>query len=123
MALNILVVDDEHSLRLVIERVLKMSLTDVTVCTADGPTAALHLVAHGGFEPDLVLTDLQMPPDALDGIGLALRLRDHGFKKPIVLMTGKAFDGSENLRDINEVIKKPFDIDHLVSTIRKHLTG
>ena len=121
MASRILVVDDEPAHRMVVERLLKMSLTDVTVRTADGPTSALRLITHGSFEPDLVLTDLQMPPDATDGIGLAQQLRDRGFKKPIVLMTGKAFDGSENLRDIDEVVKKPYDIDHLVEVVRKHL--
>jgi signal transduction histidine kinase/CheY-like chemotaxis protein len=67
---TILVVEDEPSVRLLCERVLREA--GYTVVTAEGAADAMDLVRHG-VRPHLVLTDVVMPH--MNGVALAESLR------------------------------------------------
>jgi CheY-like chemotaxis protein/anti-sigma regulatory factor (Ser/Thr protein kinase) len=86
---SVLVVDDSPvDLRLA-TRLLSKGTT-INVETAENGRAALQAIQH--CQPDLVVTDLQMPE--LDGLGLIRRIRTQYPQVPVVLMTAH---GSEDL--------------------------
>lgn len=116
---KILVVDDDAAQRKVVKMVIGAMVQGSTVVTAENPAEVLEIFAKFDPDFDLIITDLQMP--GMDGDEMATKLRDRGFKKPIILRTGKDLDGTERLRDINEVVAKTCDIDQFVAVIRKHL--
>ncbi|HET6878866.1 MAG TPA: response regulator [Pirellulales bacterium] len=86
---SVLVVDDSPiDLRLA-TRLLSKGTT-INVETAENGRAALEAMRHS--QPDLVVTDLQMPE--LDGLELIRRIRNEHPHVPVVLMTAH---GSEDL--------------------------
>lgn len=86
---TILIVDDSLTdrrfARLTLEHVL-----DCTILEAESGEAALQQIEH--LEPDIVLTDLQMP--GLTGLDLVERIREDWPHIPVILMTAK---GSEDI--------------------------
>ncbi|HVX14323.1 MAG TPA: response regulator [Pirellulales bacterium] len=86
---SVLVVDDSPVDRRLATRLLSKGTT-LTVDTADNGLAALESLKR--CQPDLVVTDLQMPE--LDGLGLIRRIRAQHPHVPVVLMTAH---GSEDL--------------------------
>ncbi|MDI4664120.1 response regulator [Xanthobacter autotrophicus] len=82
----ILVVEDDRELRELIEVVL--SEEEHRPATApDGP-AALDLVVHGGFQPDLILADYNLP-NGMDGLLVATKIRERLHRHiPVVVLTG-----------------------------------
>lgn len=86
---TILVVDDSPVDRRLAALLLSKGTT-INVEEAENGRAALQLIDH--CEPDLVVTDLQMPE--LDGLGLIRRIRLQHPRVPVVLMTAH---GSEEL--------------------------
>jgi DNA-binding response OmpR family regulator len=112
MAGSILIVDDDRDIR---EALVEL-LTEAgwSVITASGPTEGA--AAARANRVDLVLTDVLMPGS--DGMALASALRrDPDLATiPIVFMTA-------SLRHVGElegevVIPKPFDVSHLLATLR-----
>lgn len=70
---------------------------------------------------DLMLLDMELPN--LDGIGLCQKLRCHGYRSPIFLMTGfssrlRKLAGSEAGAD--EYFLKPFEFHSLLTRIRDY---
>ncbi|CAN5608833.1 hypothetical protein BH23BAC4_BH23BAC4_09180 [soil metagenome] len=108
---RILIVDDEPMVRSVTARLLALRGHEVREAV-DG-LAALEEVANAPF--DLVITDLSMP--AMNGRELAYRLRQHHPRLPIILLTGDT-DASDSTEYIDAVVKKPFKLDALESTIQ-----
>ena len=86
---SVLVVDDSSVDRRLASMLLSKGTT-LSVETADNGVAALEYMKQ--HEPDIVVTDLQMPE--LDGLGLIRRVRMHHPRVPVVLMTAH---GSEDL--------------------------
>lgn len=111
---NILVADDEDSVRAFVTRALESHGYKVTP-VADGG-AALAEVLDGDY--DLLLTDIRMP--VMDGIALALNVASKRADLPVVLMTGYADEKqrAHNLDSlIKEVITKPFTMDQLLELV------
>ncbi len=84
---------------------------------------ALEAVAAADPPFDVVLMDLQMP--VMDGFTATLRIRkDLGQRQlPIVAMTANAMASDREAClavGMNDHVGKPFDLDHLVSVLRKH---
>jgi CheY-like chemotaxis protein len=86
---NVLVVDDSPIDRVLIDGILRKDPRMRTQAAANG-SEALGLIDQ--FQPDVVVTDLQMPE--MDGLALVTALRIHYPRIPAVLVTAH---GSEEL--------------------------
>jgi two-component system CheB/CheR fusion protein len=82
----ILIVEDDRELRELLEVVLSDE-NHRPAAVPDGP-AALELVVHGGFQPDLILADYNLP-NGMDGLLVAARIRETLHRRiPVVVLTG-----------------------------------
>jgi two-component system, chemotaxis family, CheB/CheR fusion protein len=82
----ILVIEDDRELRELLELVLKED-SHRTASAPDGP-AALDLFAHGGFRPDLILVDYNLP-NGMDGLLVAKKIRETLHRHmPVIVLTG-----------------------------------
>ena len=73
MSLRIVVGEDQPLVREGIVRVLEQGGFEVVGVAADGPDLVRKAAAH---KPDIVITDIQMPPDGTDdGLRAALEIR------------------------------------------------
>ena len=115
MAPRVLVVDDDPPIQTIVADLLKEAGFDVVVAS-NGAEALGHLQSR---VPDVLLTDLKMP--VLDGWGLVKLCRTTLALShlPIVIITAEMKGDLQSLRalSVNHVIEKPFDIEHLISTI------
>jgi CheY-like chemotaxis protein/anti-sigma regulatory factor (Ser/Thr protein kinase) len=115
---TILIVDDSATDRKLASLLLERSL-DCTLLQADTGEAALEQL-----EPDLVLTDLQMP--GLTGLDLVERIRDDWPNVPVVLMTAR---GSEEIAakaltvGAASYVPKSRLAESLLPTVQRILTG
>ncbi len=114
---NIWIIDDDRSIRWVLEKALKQeSLRVSSFEEAEGALKALT----AGEQPDVVITDIRMPGmsglDLLDVLG-----RDHP-DLPVIIMTAhsdldsavSAYKGGAF-----EYLPKPFDVDEAVELVRR----
>ena len=109
-----LVVDDEPSVRALIEVTLQMEGFE-TVGAADG-FEALELAA--GRRPDVITLDVMMP--GMDGWEVALRLEGSGI--PIVMVSGKPVGELEDAPGRHRaaaVLVKPFDFAAFVAVVQQ----
>src|SRR3981081_3275686 len=115
---HILVVDDQHSIRLMLESGL--SLNGFRVSCARNGTEALAAASTGKF--DAVISDICMPDG--DGLGMVQKLRTVLPSLPIILMTAQ---GSVELavRAVEEgatdFIAKPFEVSAVAALLRRYL--
>jgi CheY-like chemotaxis protein len=79
---RVLVVDDEVNLALLLQAMLE-HLPDCEIEIAEDGTEALQLFAEAPF--DLLITDYRMP--VVDGLKLALQVREHYPETAIILIT------------------------------------
>jgi phosphoserine phosphatase RsbU/P len=116
---SILVVEDEQTLRRLLEYRLKKSYA---VRTAANGEEALDRI--GEEIPDLIISDIMMPK--MDGFALQAALHQHSNTRaiPFIFLTAKA-DEQSRLRGqrtgVDDYITKPFDIDQLLSRIERLL--
>ncbi|CAN5702062.1 response regulator [soil metagenome] len=113
---RILVVDDDVDSRRGLARLLQDE-GFVVECAGDG-ASAFEKVAR--FDPDVVLTDLQMP--FVDGIELCTRVRELDRELPVILMTVRD-DAPSVLRGLraglDDYLTKPLDIDLVFWALRR----
>ncbi|MEE9394915.1 MAG: response regulator [Planctomycetota bacterium] len=117
---KLLVVDDELGIRSLLEEILKKEGYDVTPA-ASGPEA-LEALKAAPF--DLVMTDLGMVP--MSGWDVAREVKKHRSDLPVILLTGWAEEiGVQNagLRQVDQVLSKPFEISDLIDAIEKALAA
>lgn len=118
MTIRVLAVDDSFTMRELLRLTLKEAGFEVEVAV-DGVDALGKLDA---VNPDLILTDLNMPN--MDGFGLidAVRTGDTSKRVPILVLST---EGAHDLRERARVagatgwLTKPFDDVSLVATIRR----
>jgi two-component system response regulator MprA len=113
--MNVLVVDDEPTLRDALERALRAEGYHVSTA-ADGG-AALERMASD--RPDLVVLDVLMP--VMDGLEVARSLRAAGDRTPILVLTARdsVSDRVEGLdAGADDYLVKPFALDELLARIR-----
>lgn len=111
---RILVVDDGEANRQLLSVVLKRA--GATVEQASNGQEAVDIIALRNF--DVVLMDMQMP--VKDGYTATTELREHGFRKPIIALTGHAMKGDEErclAAGCTDFLTKPVDIDNLLDRI------
>jgi len=112
----ILLVDDEASVRLVLQRILEEQ--GYRVLIAEEGFEALALLKRRGPEVQLVITDLMMP--GMDGAELVSALRRSDPRLPILGMTGltdpAAFEGTDN-PPLSALLTKPFTREKLLTAL------
>jgi two-component system nitrogen regulation response regulator GlnG len=110
------VVDDDRSIRWVLEKALQKADMDVqSFSNANDVLAAL-----GRDRPDAIVSDIRMP--GMDGLGLLGRIRSDHPDLPVIIMTAHsdlesavaAYHGGAF-----EYLPKPFDIDEAVEQVRR----
>tara|TARA_B100000953_G_scaffold295944_1_gene287862 strand:- start:12583 stop:13986 length:1404 start_codon:yes stop_codon:yes gene_type:complete len=113
------IVDDDKSIRWVLEKALKSA--DVDIESFSHPDQVLEKIENE--EPDVIITDIRMP--GMDGISLLDRIKQHSPNIPVIIMTAysdldravSAFQGGAY-----EYLSKPFDVDEVVSLVRRAIT-
>ena len=116
---TILVIDDETPLRTVICR--SLDRIGYTTVQAKSPMEALELLQSGEIQPDLVLTDVEMP--GMTGIEMVSRIRSFGAAVstlPIIVASGnpskemrrQAIDAGADL-----FMTKPFELAELYAEV------
>ncbi len=116
---SILVVEDEHTLRRLLEYRLSKQYQ---VRTAANGEEALQQIDAG--IPDLVVSDIMMPK--MDGFALqaALQQQKNTRAIPFIFLTAKADEQSrlKGMRTgVDDYITKPFDIEQLLTRIERLL--
>ena len=117
MSISVLAVDDSRTMRDMIN--LALTSEGFEVHLADDGEHGLEVLDD--LDPDVIITDINMP--RLDGFGFinAIRLRDDARTIPIlVLTTESSADLKANARDAGATgwIVKPFAQDKLVRALR-----
>jgi two-component system OmpR family response regulator len=112
---KILVVDDEPSIVDAVGTALRYEGFDVQ----DAGTGRDALASVTRAEPDLIVLDWMLPD--LDGIEVARRLRERGYKSAILFLTAK--DAVENKVDAlrgggDDYVTKPFSLAELVARVQ-----
>ena len=112
---RLLVVEDEPSIRTLLEATLR--LTGYEVSSTDTGQSALLEVER--LEPHLVLLDVMLPD--LDGFEVARRVRDEGMAVPILFLTAKA-DLDDKATGFSlgadDYVTKPFSLAEIVMRVR-----
>lgn len=119
---KILIVDDECSIRTVLETIL--TAEGYVVVSVPSGEQALKLVRNEKFH--LVITDLIMPGS--DGIEIILSLRGTQPDLRIIAMSGGGAGGAENYLPLaatlgaRYTLAKPFGKDELLRIVRKEIS-
>ncbi|WP_432464216.1 MULTISPECIES: nitrogen regulation protein NR(I) [unclassified Agarivorans] len=112
MAATVWVVDDDSSIRWVLEKALKTAGYDC-LSFADGELMLQQLDYE---QPDVVISDIRMP--GMDGLSLLEKTQTHFPEMPVIIMTAHSdLDSAVNAyqRGAFEYLPKPFDIDEAVA--------
>ncbi len=114
---TILFVDDEESIRLVTEMILRQK--DFIVDSASNGKQALDLFKNDPDKYDLIISDLSMPK--MSGDELCQAIRKTGSEIPFILSTGHlGVEEQEEVKSygITAMIKKPWTSVELIDAIR-----
>ena len=120
MSVKILIVDDEEDLVNTLQRLLLQEFPGSRVDVAYSGEEGLSWLAARSY--DLLIADFRMP--GFDGLELIKGVRYLDTRVPIVLMTGF---GSMSIQEeagqlgVNLYVAKPFDVDKMLSAVRKLL--
>ncbi len=113
---RVLVVDDERTVRIGLEKLLQRSGYEVT--TAESAEAALASLQRSNF--DVVISDIRM--SGLTGIDLLAQIQQMDPTTVVIIMTGYASVDTavEALRlRAYDYLVKPFDNDHVRATLQR----
>ncbi len=116
---SILIVEDEHTLRRLLEYRLGKAYN---VRTAANGEEALDRIAEG--LPDLIISDIMMPK--MDGFALQAAVQEKKETRtiPFIFLTAKADEQSRlkgRRTGVDDYITKPFDIDQLLTRVERLL--
>ena len=114
--LNVWIVDDDQSLRWVLEKALRQA----GMLVRSFERGEHLLEAIDADQPDVLITDIRMP--GMDGLALLNRLGERCPELPVIVMTAHtdlehavaAYQGGAF-----EYLPKPFDLDEAVELVRK----
>lgn len=117
---TIMTVDDSPSMRML----LKAALTDLGYQVLEAEDGVHALERLGGAQPDLLITDINMP--RLDGFGLIEKVREQDRHRnlPILVLTTESSDEKkQRARQAGATgwIVKPFHPEKLAAAIRRVL--
>jgi len=117
---NILIIDDSNTNVVLLEAIL--GTKGFSTITALSVKEALGLIKNR--KPDLILLDLMMPE--IDGFEFLEKVRSENHLNDVPVIVVSALTDEENVRKSKKIgaiefIKKPVDINTLVSTVEKIL--
>lgn len=116
---NIWVLDDERSIRWVLEKALEQEGLDVT-CFEEGASLLKRLKQE---IPDLIISDIRMPD--VDGLELLAEVKEFHPDLPVIVMTAHS-DLESAVSSIKggayEYLPKPFAVDEVVNMVKKAIT-
>jgi PAS domain S-box-containing protein len=118
----ILLVEDNNTLR----EAMSDMLTSVgyRVLAAANGAAALGMIDAHGDETALVLSDVVMP--GIGGVALVKMLRERGWQKPVVLMSGHPLDEERNMLqsiDVSAWLLKPCSLEDVTRVLNQLLSS
>ncbi|MFA5939981.1 MAG: nitrogen regulation protein NR(I) [Sinimarinibacterium sp.] len=115
-ALNVWIVDDDESIRWVLQKSLSREGMKVT----SFPGAAELLDAIADDVPDVLISDIRMP--GVDGLTLMQRVRAARPELPVIIMTAHS-DLDSAVASYKggafEYLPKPFDVDSVADLVRR----
>ena len=114
-----MLIDDDAALRLVLRQQFEAEGLSAIEEAGDAQTA---LAIIDDFAPDLVLLDVQLPDG--NGVDICRKLRNRGFDKPILMLTGQ--DAEDDIvkgleAGANDYIAKPMRMGELLARMNTHL--
>lgn len=115
---KILVVDDNQTVRCVVTQML--SRLGYDAISADSGEKGFYLFLKNQF--DLVITDLDMP--GMDGIELAIRIKERSPFTLVILMTGHEKNSTLaklSGSSVDQALFKPFDLPEIAEKIQSVL--
>jgi len=112
------VIDDDKSIRWVLEKAFKKANMDVT--SFESADEALEAMRANALTPDAIISDIRMPGS--DGLSFLNQYKASHPDTPVLIMTAfsdldstvTAFEGGAF-----EYIPKPFDVDEVIAQTRK----
>ncbi|MEX2489802.1 MAG: nitrogen regulation protein NR(I) [Pseudomonadales bacterium] len=113
---NVWIVDDERSIRWVLEKALTQEGYDVT-CFEDGDTALSQMSSN---PPDVIVSDIRMP--GIDGLELLAEVHHRHPHLPVIIMTAHS-DLDSAVSSIQggafEYLPKPFEVDEALTVVKR----
>ncbi len=120
---TILYIEDDPASRRLVERALKYSGYNVLI--AERGLEGVDMARE--YEPDLILTDINLPDLSGQEIATALRLDGRFTRTPIVALTAQSQGGPDwelaIAAGINGYITKPVNVETLTSQLEYYLGG
>jgi len=115
---HVWVIDDDRSIRWVLEKAFKQADIDVTCFeTAD---EALDMIRSNALPPDAIISDIKMPGSS--GLALLKQLSQQETSTPVLIMTAYSdLDSTVSAMEGGafEYIPKPFDVDDVIEKTRR----
>ncbi len=117
MAKNILIVDDSGVMRKIVQRSLRQAGLNIGT-VFEGGDGKEGLAVFGEKNPDLILSDINMPN--MDGLEFIRHVRAQNSTVPIIMITTEG--GEDKVQEAlqigaNGYVKKPFTPDQLQKTL------
>ena len=120
MKKKILAIDDEKSIRFIIENTFNK---DFEVITMSNEMDALSHLQSGNL-PDVIICDVEMP--VLNGFEFIRRIRESGFFEeiPLIMLSGKE-ESADKIKcfemGADDYVLKPFNPKELIARIKRRL--
>ncbi len=120
MKKKILAIDDEKSIRFIIENTFNKDFEVTSI--SNGMDALFYL--QSGNLPDLIICDVEMP--VLNGFEFIRRIRESGFfdEIPLIMLSGKE-ESADKIKcfemGADDYVLKPFNPKELIARIKRRL--
>ncbi|MGB1220741.1 MAG: nitrogen regulation protein NR(I) [Alcanivoracaceae bacterium] len=118
MTATVWIIDDDRSIRWVLEKALGQEGYDCKVF--EDADEALNLLEGGGAEPDVLISDVRMP--GTDGLRMLKILQRKFPELPVIIMTAHS-DLDSAVASYQggafEYLPKPFDVDEAVALVKR----
>ena len=111
--LRVWLVDDDASIRWVLERALRNGGMMPRAFDAAEPA----LVALRSDSPDVLVTDIRMPGQS--GLELLKRIRETRPSLPVIVMTGEGDSFAAGQLPVEAFLTKPLEFDKFIEIVRQ----
>ncbi|MEI6883234.1 MAG: response regulator [Bacteroidota bacterium] len=120
MKRKVLAIDDEKSIRFIIENTLNK---EFEVTTLSNGMDALYYIQSGNL-PDVIICDVEMP--VMNGFEFIKRIRESGFfdEIPLIMLSGKE-ESADKIKcfemGADDYVVKPFNPKELMVRIKRRI--